>query len=458
MSESGSIRRHVVTVVICSAIAFGWLGFILIKSGIVTQITGSGYQVNVMMPTASSLTDGDRVTMAGVAVGEVTGVQRDNFDARVSLTLIDKRVYPLPVDSRVSIRQHTPVGENYVSITRGSSSRMLPSGGVLPLSQSNQYVDVDQVLSVLQGPTRDRARQIFQSLGTALNGRGAELNSVVGQASGVIGNISALTGQVLAPERRQIADLVSSLGDVASAIGERSQAIRTIADRGLVALGALRTRDQALAATLRALPGTLSNLHALAGTLGSVSAQATPVLTNLAGAVDALRPAVLALPAAGREGRQVLSSLSSASPGLQRTLRQVSSASRPVSGVLPTVSSTLCQLNPMLRYVNGRAYDALAVLIGLGSASNSYDATGHLIRLFPIIGDASASGLPAGVEKADLTLLHSGLVGNSTALSFDPYPVPSALGTDHATNGGPVGPSEVTAKTGYRYPHITADC
>ena len=49
------------------------------------------------------------------------------------------------------------------------------------------------------------------------------------------------------------------------------------------------------------------------------------------------------------------------------------------------------------------------------------------------------------------------MLGASTALSYDPYPQPAQLGVDHAANGGPIGPSEISA-TGYRYPHVTAEC
>jgi phospholipid/cholesterol/gamma-HCH transport system substrate-binding protein len=458
MSDTGPIGKHVVTVVICAVVAFGWLAFIFVKSGVVTQLDGSGYQLHVMMPTAASLTDGDRVTMAGIQVGEITGVTRDNFDADVSVTLTDSRVYPIPADSRIEIRQHTPVGENYLSITRGTSSRMLPSGSVVPLSQTNEYVDVDQILSVLQGQTRDRARQLFESLGGSLGGRGGQLNTVVGQAAGAISNVSELTDDVLYPDRSSVGDLVQALGSVASAIGSRSQDITTIANQGITALTALRNRDRALAQTLDVLPATLTRLHALADTLGSVSGQATPVLTNLANAVTALKPAILALPAASKEGRSVLSSLSTAAPELRGTLTQATALSKPLSSVLPTVRSTLCQVNPMLRYAQGRAYPILSILLGLGSASNSYDATGHLIRLFPVVGATSAAGLPTSVEQAELNLLNSDILGPSTALSYDAYPQPSALGTDHADPSGPQGPSQVQAKSGYVYPHVTAEC
>jgi ABC-type transporter Mla subunit MlaD len=334
---------------------------------------------------------------------------------------------------------------------------MMPSGGVLPISQTDEYVDVDQVLSILHGQTRQRARQIFRSLGAALQGHGIALNSAVGQGAGAISGISALTNQVLDPERSNIASLTQAMGDVAAAIGDRSAAIDTIANEGLVALGALRDRDAALAATLHALPETLGRLHTLADTIGSASAHATPVLTDLAGAVAAARPAVAALPQATQQGSAVLQSLSGASPELEQTLHQATTASAPLARALPTVKTTLCQFNPMLGYIQGRAYQALSVLIGLGSASNSYDATGHLIRLFPILGDASLAGLPDSVIRADQTLLHGGILGASTALSYDPYPQPGALGVDQAINGGPIGPSEISG-SGYRYPHVTAEC
>lgn len=455
--STGTFRGHLLTVVFWTVVGFGWLAFVLVKGHAITTPGTSDYRVHVFVPTSASLAPGARVTVAGVEVGKIDSIHRNGFGARVDLDITDDRVTPLPVDSRALIRQHTPVGENYVAITPGRSTQTLAGGGVLPATQTDEYVDVDTLLSTLKGRTRQHARDLVNGIGYALEGRGGELNTVVGQGADAASNLSAL-GRILDGDRAHVSRLVEQLGNVASAIGERGAAIDTIARRGMVGLTALRSRDEALAQTLDALPATFDRLRTVAGAVRSASARATPVLGNLASASREVRPAVRALPSATREGRDVLTALGAAAPGLTGTLNGVTAMGKPLSAALPTVRTTMCQLNPMLRYIRPRVPDTLAILIGLGSASNSYDATGHLIRLDAILNDNSLAGQPDQVERASQDLLHSGLFGASTALSYDPYPQPGAIGTTHAVNGGPIGPSEVESKLGYKYPHVVADC
>jgi hypothetical protein len=145
----------------------------------------------------------------------------------------------------------------------------------------------------------------------------------------------------------------------------------------------------------------------------------------------------------------------------------VRSVAKPATGALPQIRSVLCQVNPMLRYIDPNpsssapsyVNDLIAFITNFGSAVNGYDNISHLVRLVPILGDNSISGLPSSVSTATYDLLHAGILGNSTALTWDPYPKPGLIGSEHAT-GDPavIGPSQLKAKTGYVYPHITASC
>jgi hypothetical protein len=93
-------------------------------------------------------------------------------------------------------------------------------------------------------------------------------------------------------------------------------------------------------------------------------------------------------------------------------------------------------------------------MIGLGSASNSYDASGHLIRVSPLVGENSIPGLlPDSVSSAVLTLRKSGLLGKSIGLGWDPYPPAGGL-RDTKRGLDVAGPTEWKGK----YPRITADC
>jgi phospholipid/cholesterol/gamma-HCH transport system substrate-binding protein len=358
----------------------------------------------------------------------------------------------------VGLRERTPVGENYVSIYPGTSRSTLPSGAALPMTQSDDYVDVDQLMSVLQGQTQGRARTMIEALGASLKGQGDNLNAFLGNTSTALSSGSRVVS-IMAGDRVQMGDLIANLGDIGQAVGRRGADIQSLSHDALATFQAMAARDQAMRAFLDQLPPLLAQVHQTSDTLDSFTRASAPVLYNVAGVVAAVRPAVQRLAPAAQEGRTVLGTLGSAAPALQRTLAALQGLAPPTTKALPQVHKTVCQLNPVIRYVKPYTPDVISGLGGLGSAANDYDSISHLIRVMLIFNDNTFVGLPAAVSQAAFLLLHSGLISKVTGpLSFDPYPAPGQLGKETAPAQGDVlGPSQVPA-TGYKFPHILADC
>lgn len=422
-----------------------------------TLSTKDAYGLNAIVPTSASLTPGARVTMAGAQVGRVASIERRGYATLVRMELTDDRVYPVPADTRVTISQRTPVGEAYVALAPGRSTRTLREDAVLPIRRATEYVDVDQLLTILRGRPRTETRALLRGTADALRGKGAELNDTLGRTSEIV-QASGRVFVVLDDNRRQTAALIDHVGRLTAAVSERSGAIRSVADRGLVAMRALASRDDELARTLEVLPSTLRQVERTSGTLGRTSTIAAPVVADLATTVRDLRPAVEDLQPAAATGRRVVAELGRAAAPLRQALDEATRTAKPLGAALPELHRTVCQLNPMVRYIAPYAKDLVMPLMGLGSSSNSYDAIGHLIRLQPIVGENSAVGVPASVSAAMQTLVRSGLFAKGHALSWNPYPEPGRIGKDKAEDGKTIANAAALAATGWKYPRIHADC
>jgi ABC-type transporter Mla subunit MlaD len=450
------LRTHIVTVIVAIFVAAGVVIALLAMADVFS--TSSPYRVQALVPTSASLATGANVSMAGVQVGKVTGTERRGYATLIKMEISDKRVVPITTDTKVALRQRTPIGENYVEFTPGTAKTMLGEDDILPITATDENVDVDELLSILQGPAKKRAQQLIRGAGYGLDGHGQELNDVLGHASNIVRD----GGKIfigLDGVRDQTAGLVQRLGQVSAAIGERGEAIRVTADRGLAALGALASRDEQLRATLRVLPSTLRQVRDTAETLKATSATAAPVVANLAGAMRDLRPAIANLQPAAAVGRSTVRELGAASGPLTGTLRELERTSGPLGDAMPSLRKMLCEINPVVRYGARYTGDVTAGVTNLASAANAYDAIGHTIRLTPILGENSLSGtLPPAAQDAAYDLLHGGLFGIGTPLSYKPYPEPGRLGLDSApASGGIQGPAELAA-SGYKYPRIEADC
>jgi len=449
---------HLVTVALFAGIVLAWCGFILYKSGALPSFADS-YEVKADVASAALLTPGARVTIAGAEVGSVTKVERADKvgpGSRLTLDISDERVTPLPADSRLQIRTRSQVGENYVSITIGEDEASVPDGGSLAPSQADQLVDVDEVLSVLSGPTKERARTLLREFGTTLTGRGEDLNQTLSAAGPVVRRGSQVVN-VLHRRRGTVSQLVDQLGRVTAAVGERGAAIQTIAERGTTALDAIADRDRELSASIRELPATLTSVRRASTTVGDVSGRVAPVVTNLADAVRRLRPAVRALAPAAHDGRAVVASLAKANPELDRLLKNATRTTKLLPAALPPVRGIFCQLNPALRHILPYKEDLLESAFHLGSGSNSYDATGHLVRLVPLLNEGSLSGAPPAVLAAGRTLLASGAFLPQKLTRYDPFLKPGAIGRVVADPSDPIGPKSLK-DSGYKYPRVEADC
>jgi phospholipid/cholesterol/gamma-HCH transport system substrate-binding protein len=451
-------RGRLITFALLVVAAGGFFVWLLSLGGALPSLSGTHYSVSAVLPDGGSqLVDGARVTMAGVQVGEVDSVSHRGSAAVVQMTIDHAGVTPLPANSRAQLRTRTPLGENYMEIDVGHGRARIPSGGVIGVDQAKQTVEVDQVLSVLQGRARTQARRLIAGLGGAVDGRGDRLNELFGSTAATVRDGSQLI-DALAPQRAQIGQLVQQLGDLTGSIGTEGNEIRGLANGGLATVRAVADRDRQLARLIDVLPRTLRAVQTTTGKLQRVTGEAAPVLFNLAATVDAVRPAAHQLAPASDDLRSVLGDLSAAAPALNQTLGRLKRFSPPATKVLPPAHKLLCQANPILRYVGPYTADVLNMLTEFGSASNTFDAVGHTLLMAPTINeDAYVSQTPT-IAAAMQTLLHSGLFSASSRLTYDPYPKPGQANAVSSTGPQVTGPATVKAQTGYIYPHVVADC
>lgn len=459
MIARDKLPRDIVIVLASIAATIGIiLGFLGLAGSLPRFGHETDYRVSAVMPTSAALAPGSRVTMAGAQVGRVKSVKRQGLGAVIAIDLTNADVIPLPKDSRLQLRSHTPVGENYVSITKGRSMSTLADGAVIPMTQADDYVDVDEVLSTLRGPARAQTRALLRSLGGTLDGRGHQLNATAAS----VGRFAVSFGtviQTLHADRQQLSDLVEQTGALTAQASERGQAIRVLGASGLQSFRALASRDEQVAVLLTKLPATLKSVRRTTQTAGVVSDSVTPVLTNAAMALKDVRPAVSALRPAAQQARNLVGELGRSAGPLQKVMTSLRNAAGPAAATIPPLGQTLCQVNPMLRYMKPYAADFPEFFVNLGSAANAYDSLSHVLRLSSIVGENSLVGLPDAVSQASFKLTQAGLLGKITGgINYDPYPKPgsvgrqSSIGTRHIS-----GPVDLKAH-GFKYQRITPDC
>lgn len=386
MSEKISVRM--VVPLVAFLIAATAMALILFRSG-GGQLPGRDtYQFQAVVPTAVALVPGAQVRMAGVEVGRVAEIKSRAGTAVLRLEL-DRDQGPVYRDARTDVRLKSLIGENYVSLDAGTpNAGALPMGGVLPLKNADEAVQLDQILSVLDKTSRQDLRDVLDGLGDGLRDGGSDLNDLGAGLSAAVDEAAPVV-EVLDRQRRQVATLVDDLGAVTRAVGERGVALKTLAQREKVTAEAIAARDNALSDALDVLPSTLRQMRSTSAGLSELSVRATPVVNNLARSMDRLHPPINNLQQTAQRTRETVDALSDFAVAGRPLLKTLNRFSGTTQATLPPLDGVLGELNPVLKYLAPYSKEVSVFFGNLGSATATTDVTGNLARVMAGVNESS---------------------------------------------------------------------
>jgi phospholipid/cholesterol/gamma-HCH transport system substrate-binding protein len=248
---------------------------ILASYVLITTITNAGYgdthTYKAQFTDAAGLVNGDEVRIAGVRVGQVTGIglsdAREKPVAEVELQ-VDSNI-PLPSAVQATIRYRNLVGQRYIALTEGSGSsgRMLSAGSVIPLGQTHPALD----LTTLFGGFRP----LFQALTpTDVNRLSYEIIQVFqgegGTVEGLLSHVASLSSS-LADKDAVIGSVIDNLTKVLGTVAQRDDELSSL----IVNLQQFVT---GLATDKDAIFDSLQTIDGLADSTTNLLAQARPPL------------------------------------------------------------------------------------------------------------------------------------------------------------------------------------
>ncbi|WP_106397312.1 MCE family protein [Actinocorallia populi] len=172
---------------------------------------------------ATGLLEGDEVRVAGVRMGQVTGVELyKNSLAKVSFTL-DRTgpfVSGLPSGSLAQIRYRNLVGQRYLALSEGpgTSNEMLRENGVLPVEQTEPALDLTVLFNgfrpLFKALDAEDVNQLSFEIIKVLQGEGGTINSL-------LTHVASLTN-TLADRDEVIGRVITNLSEVLGTISDRT--------------------------------------------------------------------------------------------------------------------------------------------------------------------------------------------------------------------------------------------
>jgi len=288
--------------------------------------------------TAQAVTpgQGQTVNVAGVPIGEISGVRLENGRAVVTMKIRRKyaRIYK---DAHALLRPKTGLNDMIIELTPGTPKAGEINGTEqrIPIGQTLPNVNLDQVLSALDGDTRNYLRMLVQGGGQGLKGQGEELSATLRRFDPTVRDLKRITDG-LTERRRLVRRSISNFRKLTEAVAEKDNQLASLVDAANAAFRAFADQDRRLREALRLLPDTLEETN-------KALAKADKLATELGPAARKLRPGARAL--AGTQ-RQVRPFLEKTTPVIEKELRPVARDILPTVRVLRPTARDLAALAP----------------------------------------------------------------------------------------------------------------
>jgi phospholipid/cholesterol/gamma-HCH transport system substrate-binding protein len=321
-------------------------------------IDSAPYTLNAEFSTAQAVTpgQGQSVRVSGVQIGLIGNVTLKNGVAIVQMNIDDQYSHLIHTNATALLRPKTGLKDMFIELQPGSKSApVAKQGWTLPVSNTLPDVDTDEILSSLDGDTRNYLQLLVNGAGEGLQGKGgSELAQVFERFEPTHRDLARLN-QAVAVRGRDLRQLVNSLQRLNTALSHNQGQIVRLVDASSTVFRAFASQDSNISAAIRDLPGTLAQTT---DTLNKVT-----TFANLLGpTAKNLLPAAKALPAANAA---VTALAKPSAPIVQNQIRPFVVAARPLVRNLKPAAQNLAAATPGLtksfdvvkRFVNMLGYN-----------------------------------------------------------------------------------------------------
>lgn len=310
--------------------------------------SGDPYEVRLLMASADGTFDGGKVLLGGKTIGHITDIGVVDKKAVITAT-IDKDYAPLHAGTDARINWESVVGGRAVEILPGSKENPALASGQTIVS-SYERVELDQILEMLDAPTRGKVQGLVARLDETLSSSDKDINSTLNAAGPTIKTLSEVMRGV-GQDGPAIKALVSRLQDMTRVLANKDNDVSaTIAHLHRLTTE-LASRQNSIQQTLEELPSTVSEARV---TLDKVPRAVDATIPML----DALRPATKQLPETAhnlspvlQDLRPTVASLRPALDSAQVLLQSTPSLLDSTHATLPDVTTAFTTLHPAVSYL-----------------------------------------------------------------------------------------------------------
>jgi phospholipid/cholesterol/gamma-HCH transport system substrate-binding protein len=305
-----AIREHwkdFAAIMCLLVITIGIAGYILTNERLSFPfISPSPYTINAELSTAQAVTpgQGQSVRISGVQVGLVGNVTLKNGVAIVQLNIDSKYKHLIHKNWTALLRPRTGLDDMFIELSPGpKGSPLAPAGYTIPVSNTMPVVNLDEILSSLDGDSREYLDLLVNGAGQGLKNNGGNQLAQVMERFEPTHRDLARVNSAVAVRGRNLQRVVNSLRRLNDALAAKQGQIVQLVDSSEKVFAAFASEDSNvsravadLPATLQQTTTTLAKVQAFANVLGPAATNLLPAAASIPAANKALT--ALAVPGA----------------------------------------------------------------------------------------------------------------------------------------------------------------
>ncbi len=401
------VRTGIIVVVVVALVTyFGFTKHIPFKHG---------FQLKAEFASVLNIHPKSPVRIAGVDVGKVRSISRSGKAGLVTME-IETRGLPIHPDATLKIRPRIFLEGNwFIELQPGSPSKAsVSSGHTIPITQTSDPVQLDQVLSALNTDTRANLQTFLIEYGKALTekpnaaadaeqladvrGKNAAqaLNETYHRSPPALRGAAVLNQAITGTEEHDLSKLVTSVGRVTAALNVHEQQLGELIGNFNTFFASFAAQSSSLSTTIAQLPSSLQGIN---HGLTSLDASFAPTRAFL----HDILPGVKSIPATTRAAipwiEQVKASLApSELGGVAKSLQTaLPTLAKLIGEQTPTYQQTdlfnKCLSNVIIPAGNTKLQDGSATsgvesykefwysLVGLSGLGQGFDGNGTVGKL-----------------------------------------------------------------------------
>ncbi len=255
------------------------------------------FEVKAEFTSAQAVTpgQGQAVAIAGIKVGDITGVTLEDGQAEVTMEVDNDQAELIKDDASLLLRPKTGLNDMVIEVDPGTGES-IEEGATIPLASTQPNVNPDEILASLDADTQAFLKLLLASGAEGLDpeqGRGRKASNAFRQFEPFARDIARISGG-LAQRRESISRSIHNFRLLSEELADRDEDLTAFVDGSNGALQRFANQEAAIRESLQELPSTLSETNKALISSNRFALAALPALRDSLPGARALKPALQA--------------------------------------------------------------------------------------------------------------------------------------------------------------------